>query len=246
VLISVTAVLVTSAAPTTATPIIDSVFSFSDRWGPNSLPSAPEGDYVQLGAFIAGASTSDPLASLQVQATQRASTVPLIYNPSTAPIYADPLYAALIPFAGAMAAIGWTITATDSTGTSAPAFTIPFNPVLLPFASNVAVSDLTPTPTVSWALPDLSGFAVDGIELRVIDARTESQRFLASLPPDSTSFSVPAGILSPGESYVHRVILNAPSARSNAFSQATSVPEPERLALVLAALGGAVLARRLR
>lgn len=243
ILISVTAVLAAMAAPAHAAPI----FSFhgvdTSRLGPNSLSSAPEGDFLVISAGIQAASTPDPISSLSVVATQGPSTLPLDYFPFTAPI-SGPLYLGFFPFAGAVTGIGWTIAATDSLGTSS-VFAGPIaNPVLLPLVTGITVSDTSTTPTVSWTLPNLTGLSVDVVELRIIDANSEVHLFNANLSATATSSTVPGGVLAFGQSYIYRVILRDEGGRtaSAAFSGLTTVPEPGTLALmlaVLASIGGA-------
>jgi hypothetical protein len=236
------------AAPASAGPIITSTVHLTDRFTPNPLSSLPDGDFVQVGATVAGSSTSDPFASLSVVATQGASTLTLPFFPFTAPIVTDPAYVAFIPYAGAPLG-SWSITATDSTGSSAPVLSPPIAaPQLLPFVTGITVSDNTSTPTVSWTLPDLTGFDVDFTRIRVIDFSTEVQVFAALLPTTTTSFAVPAGILQPGRSYIYRVSLEDFEVdafgthlenRSNAFSGVVQVvPEPATCTLALVGLAG--------
>jgi hypothetical protein len=243
----VSTVLVAGAAPVGATPIISFVYGHTVRNAPNPL-SIPDGDFLELGAGISSSSTPDPISSLSVQATQGLLTLPLNYNPRTAALF-DPLFNRYIPLAEARPEIGWTITATDSTGTTDPTFTEGIaNPVLLPFVTGITVSDSSTTPTVSWTLPDLTGFSVDEIRLRIIDASTEANLFESTpLPIATTSFMVPNGILTSGKSYVYRVILDQNFEWSSTFSGVTRVPEPGALVVVLAALasiGGARLLTR--
>jgi len=243
------AVLAAAAAPVGAAPIISFSDFYTDRYAANPLSSLPDGDFVQINAGIASASTPDPVSSLSVAATQGSLTVPLNYFPFTGSIF-DPLFSQWISFAQAETGIGWTITATDSTGTSAPVFTPAIAaPVLLPYATDVTVSDTSTTPTVSWTLPDLTGFSVDLVRFRIIDASSEALLTNETLSPAATSFMVPDGILAPGESYIYRVILvdqaNTIENSSNAFSSVTTtVPEPGTLTLLLAALTGFGAARR--
>jgi hypothetical protein len=258
-LILVSVVLAAVATPVGAVPVISTTLYLTDRFASNPLASLPDGDFAQISASISGVSTLDPFASLSVEATQGPFTEPLNYFPFTAPIVVDPVYLAFIPFAGAPTG-SWSITATDSTGTSAPALTPPIaNPALIPFVTGITVSNTSTTPTVSWTLPNLTGFDVDQARIRVIDATTEVQLFQTALPTATTSFTVPGGILTPGGSYIYRVSLEDLELdafglhvenRSNAFSDVSQpVPEPATLTLMLTALtsiGGIRLFTRTR
>jgi hypothetical protein len=231
-------------------PVITLNEFYTDRYAPHPLSHSPVGDFVRVLAGIDRASTTDPLSSLSVQATQGSLLLNLNYFPYS-DLILDPLYLVYMPFAGAETGVGWTITASDSTGTSAPVFTPAIGaPVLLPFVTNIAVSDTSATPTVSWTLPDLTGFSVDLIRLRIVDVSTELQLTNFALPASSTSFTVPDGILVSGKSYIYRVILFDQAVglgtenRSNAFSGITTVPEPGTGMLLLAALIGLVGAPR--
>ena len=240
------AVLAALAAPAGAAPIIFQADALRTNFAPNSLATIPEGDFVQLFAGIHGASTPDPISSLSVQATQGSLTVPLTFA-STFDLYlrnGEAPYIAFIPFAGAPTG-SWSITATDSTGTSLPLGTVPiFVPQLVPFVTAIRVSDTSTTPTVSWTLPDLTGFDVDQTLVAILDATTERYLFATYLPTATTSFAVPGGILTPGGSYLYSVGLEdqhsfaGPAENSSAaFSGVTRVPEPGILTLMLAALG---------
>ena len=194
--------------PAGAAPTIGTVGYFTDRFAPNPLASLPDGNFAQITATVF---TSDPLASLTVVATRGTSTVALPYFPYTAPILFGPMYTTFIPFTIGDPTEPWTITATDSTGTSVPVITDPiFNPQLIPFVTAVTVSDHSTTPLVSWSEPDLTGFDVDDVDIRIIDNISEFQVFQTTSFLGNTSFPVPAGILQPGRSYIYRISLRGP------------------------------------
>jgi hypothetical protein len=232
-----------------ALPQISFDASFTFRAAPNPLSTLPAGDFVEIGAGISAGSTPDPISSVQLEATQGTLTVPLSYSAETAPLDFAPAYFANIPFAGAPLG-SWSITATDSTGTSAPVFTPALaNPQLLPFITDITVSDSSTTPTVTWTTPDLAGFDVDETSIRLIDAYSQVHLYDFGLGPPTAamSFKVPDGLLTPGGSYIYMVILTDREADSlenwsSSFSPVTRVPEPTSLTLMLATLasiGGA-------
>jgi hypothetical protein len=249
-LILVSAVLAAMAAPARATPSLEYWDAFTWRRGPNPLPSFSEGEFLVIWANVLGSSTPDPVSNLSVKATQGLLTVPLSYAPEFALVPGENVYIASIPLAGADTRTAWNITATDSTGTSAPFFTPGIlNPMLLPLVTGITVSDAGTTPTVSWTLPNLTGFSVDNIRLWVIDANSEG--ILLNnivVPAATTSVTVPGGLLTLGGSYFYAVGLedSYPGGTaenvSDTFSGVTRVPEPGALMLMLAALasiGGA-------
>jgi hypothetical protein len=190
--------------------VVSSSFFYTANFAPNGLVSQPEGAFVFVGAIVNPASTSDPISSLSVVGKQGSLTQPLSFNPYVQTRYPG-LYQALMPLAGAVTGVGWSITATDGTGSSAPSVTAPIsNPVVLPFVADISVSDASTTPTVSWTLPDLTTYSVDSVFVRIIDANTENQLFFqAELggSPLATSLEVPDGILQPGQTYIYRVSL---------------------------------------
>jgi hypothetical protein len=253
-LILVAAVLVAMAAPAGASPIIvsqppNAPEAARTNFAPNSLATFPEGDFLSLYAAIRNPSTPDPISSLSVQATQGSLTVPLTFASTYGLVLegGNAPYTAFIPFAGVPTG-SWTITATDSTGTSEPALTPAIaNPQLLPFVTNITVSDTSAAPTVSWSLPDLTGFDVDRTILYIQDGTTEHFLFGWDLTTATTSFAVPRGFLVPGRSYLYAVELEDSHSgtfaghtenSSFAFSGVTRVPEPAILMLLLAALAG--------
>jgi hypothetical protein len=239
---SATAVLAAMTAPVGAAPIITGADSFTAHRA-SGLSSLPAGDFVQIYVGIDAASTPDPLSTLSVVATRGPLSVPLNHFPQWDPIFGRGNYVADTPFADPDGS--WSITATDSTGTSAPVLIrANANPQLLPFVTGITVSDTSTTPTVTWTLPDLTGFDVDRASFRIIDANTEVQLFTDSFPTATTSFNVPAPFLVQGRSYIYAVVLQdldidgSFENSSTVFSGVTRVPEPAILMLMLAALAG--------
>ena len=123
----------------------------------------------------------------------------------------------------------WEIIPTDSTGIGHSAFTnsIP-EPEFVPLVENLKVGGTPVGRSVSWVLPNLDGFNVDTVFVRVIESISGNQVYNSPpLPFQTTSFELPAGELKYGVAYVYRIMLNDfegvdpdvyPENRSNTFS----------------------------
>ena len=80
------------------------------------------------------------------------------------------------------------------------------NPQLLPFVQNLQVVGTGPTPTVTWSLPDLTGFDVELLRFRVYNDVTNDVLFNLALPSlATTAFTIPDGLLFPGVPYAFSV-----------------------------------------
>jgi hypothetical protein len=83
----------------------------------------------------------------------------------------------------------------------------------VPLVKDVRVAGKGAMPRVSWALPDLGGRAIGRIRVVVrgeprVHGRFMSQLYSSdSLPAATTSFTIPQGVLKPGERYVFQVTL---------------------------------------
>jgi hypothetical protein len=206
-----------SAASTASALQVANTFSIRDHVGPNTVGSIP-GDRLVLGAVdVTPAGPPTTAAAVQGDRTLALSFIPLTLFPNQ--------YVASIAYDPALTG-AWTIDATRDTETaSATTNAIP-NPQLLPLVNELrVVADVDPlTPTVTWELPELSGFDVTRIRIRVVDAFNGNQLVqLAPLAPTATSVHIPPATLHPGRAYVFRVMLEDVSAgflqnRSNTFS----------------------------
>ena len=245
------AVFASAAALSTgaySAPIVTFLGYYTDRYAPNSVPTfatAIVGNYAQWDVQL---TSSDPANAVSVIAT-RPGNIQFNLFFLGSPIFSDYLFSRRsVPFteqgllAFAASSPPWGFVATDTSGSASGFFPTIQDPELLPFAFDVEASDHGTTPTITWSLPNLSGFDVDRIRLRAIDAANGSQIFQTNLAAEATSFTLPAGVLLAGHSYYYRVILEdlnngSPENRSNAFSAVgTAVPEPGSLGLLALAL----------
>lgn len=237
-------------APSVAAPIINTVFFSTERREANSIPGwttlPSQQERTTWGLNV---TTSGSCAGVSAVVSRPGNTsFNLVLD--TSPIFSNcDLGRLSIPFGSTAAMLAfasqtnpWSYTVTDSTGTVTGFFPLIAEAEALPFVQNIAVSDSSATPTVSWDLPDLTGFDVDRVELRAIDAASTQQIFRVNLAANATSFQLPTGALLLDHSYYYRVVLTdlengGLENRSYAFSDAAvRVPEPGSLALFGAAL----------
>ena len=249
---SFVSLLVASAATAaSAAPVIQSPQFYTDRWAASAAFPTLNGDYLHLFTQVI---SPDLPADVSAVATQGALVRPL--NFFTGPIFAEKNFERFLTNTALTGA--WDLAVTDTSGTATGSFAAIADPQFLPLMQNVQVVANGTTPTVTWTLPDLSGFDVDAIRVRAVVSATASQIFeSALLPTSTTSFTLPAGVLSLGTGYEFRVLLDDFAGgrlenRSNTFSSiyvaAAPIPEPETYALMLAGLGvlGAAARRRRR
>jgi hypothetical protein len=117
------------------------------------------------------------------------------------------------------------------------------NPQLVPLAESLQVLGGGATPTITWSLPDLTGFDVDFLRFRVYDDSSNDIILNTVLPLATTGFAIPVGLLGPGVPYIFSVNLNdGDENASTAYTQsAYFAPEPGTgvlLGLGLAGLAG--------
>lgn len=242
-----------AVAPSVAAPVVNSAAFAVDRRAPNTVPGFT-GVLREQTLWSMFVSTAGPCSGVSV-VVSRAGNTSFNLNLDTGPIFpACNLSQDSIPFGSTASLLSfagqtnpWSYTVTDSSGSVSGLFPLIANPQALPFAQDILVSDASTTPTVSWTLPDLTGFDVDRVRVRVIDTDTRTQIFQANLAANATSYTFAPGVLQLGGSYFYRVTIDdlengLLENRSNAFSAvATRVPEPGSLALfgiALAAFAG--------
>ena len=245
--------------PAHAAPVITFLGHYTDRYAPNSVPNFATAVVANHAQWDVQLISSDPANAVNVIATRPGGIqFNLLFQGS--PIFSNYLFSrrsvpfseqGLLAFAASLPP--WGFVATDTSGSVSGFFPTIEDPELLPFASDVQVSDHGATPTITWSLPNLSGFDIDRIRLRAIDAASGAQIFQTNLMADATSFTLPGGALLAGRSYFYRVILEDLNNglienRSNAFSAAATtvtVPEPGTLGLIaVTLLAGALRIRR--
>jgi hypothetical protein len=109
----------------------------------------------------------------------------------------------------------------------------------VPLAKDVRVAGKGAMPRVSWKLPELGGRAIARIRVVVRGEPRVHGRFMSTLytsddlPPTATSFTIPQGVLKPGERYVFQVSLEDMEGseirnRSMSFSEPYAVPGAKR------------------
>jgi len=224
----------------TAQPAIQAPAFYTDRWGPSVAFPTLNGDYLHLFATVLSPDQPNQVTAV---ATQGAIVRNMAFF--SGPIFAEKNFESYLTNTSLTGP--WNLTVTDTHGSTNGSFAAIADPEFLPLMQNVQVSGAGTTPTVSWTLPNLSGFDVDAIRVRAVIAGTGVQIFQSALLPTTTSsFSFQSGVLALGETYEFRILLEdfvgqMEENRSNTFSPlltttVAAVPEPESWALLLGGL----------
>ena len=203
---------------------VASPFSLRDNVGPNAVGSVP-GDRLVFGATdVTPSGAPTAVTATQGQTTVQLSFIPVALFPNQ--------YVVNMPFDPSLTA-AWTLNATRGTETASAVTNAIPHPRLVPLVNNLRVDGAQSgslTPTLTWELPDLTGFNITRIRIRVIDAFNGNQLAqLAPLPPTATSVTIPTGTLAPTRAFVFRVMLDDVSEgflqnRSNTFSAPYVLP----------------------
>jgi len=215
----------------TAQPAIQAPAFYTDRWGPSVAFPTLNGDYLHLFATVLSPDQPNQVTAV---ATQGAIVRNMAFF--SGPIFAEKNFESYLTNTSLTGP--WNLTVTDTHGSTNGSFAAIADPEFLPLMQNVQVSGAGTTPTVSWTLPNLSGFDVDAIRVRAVIAGTGVQIFQSALLPTTTSsFSFQSGVLALGETYEFRILLEdfvgqMEENRSNTFSPlltttVAAVPEPE-------------------
>jgi hypothetical protein len=201
-----------------ALPTVVLTGQYTDRYRPTLTNTViPPGDNLQIYAAI---NTTDPPGSptIAVTAKQGDRIVPLNHFPS--PFTPDNFYWSFIDFDPNLTGV-WEIIPTDSTGTGPSAFADALaEPELLPYVETITPQGSPRGTSVEWTLPDLTGFDVDEVHVRIVQVTPRSEVFSSdSLPIDTTSFEPPSGIFQYGVEYVYNISLINSENRSGVQSQ---------------------------
>jgi hypothetical protein len=168
----------------------------------------PVGDKVEIDVFL---DSGDPIASptISVEATQGGTTLTLDALAPGHPLYKGKyVYYKFVDFDPGLLG-SWEIVPTDSTGIGTSVSTNPIpDPEFLPLVEDITVQGTTLGARVSWTLPNLVGFDVDGTFVRIIEAISGTHMWISdALPVQTTSFVAPASEFQPGVDYVYHVSL---------------------------------------
>jgi len=207
-----------------AVPVVLGSGHHTDRYAPHSVPGWPQGDVVQISL---GLNSTDPPGSqsIVVNAHQGATTLALDWYSLPTTIYPTPhLYYKFFELNPALTG-PWEIIPTDSTGTGPSSFTNAIlAPEFLPVPEGITVQGTPVGASVKWTLPDLTGFDVEYVQVRIIQVSPLAEVFMSNfLPVHTTSFAAPPGLLHVGVEYVYQVSLEDVEGayeenRSNALS----------------------------
>jgi hypothetical protein len=199
----VSAVAVLAANPSLASPItVSGTFEFIDRRSSNDAGLAA-GTFVQFGANTV---IPNGLNGTTATATSATRTINLLgFNEGIN----SNLFSASVAN-NAVDRQSWTLNFTNPNATPAVAQTpaILNNPAPLPFVTNVTVSGTGLTPVLAWTN---TASALDAVAIRIRDngvtAAINGGNFSSSVialnyfAPTTTSYQVPAGLLTPGHLY---------------------------------------------
>ena len=232
----------------TAAPVIIRTDLFTDVISANATFGVAAGNYLQLDSTASSPFLPSQMTAVAVNVLDPSISRSL--NFYTGPIFAEKNFNRFLTNLSLTSA--WNLHVSDPSGTTSGVIDAIAEPELLPLLLNLHVVQDGSTPLVAWDLPNLSGFDADRTRVRVTDAASGVQIFQSgALAVSATSFMIPGGVLSVGETYEFRVLLedlegaSGLENRSNTFSGlVTLVPEPGILTLLGLAVAGMAAMRR--
>jgi len=152
----------------TALPTIESTEFFTDRWAPSVAFPTRNGDYLHLSTVVVSPDAPEQVSAV---ATQGALVRPLTFF--SGPIFAEKNFETFLSNLTLTGA--WNLTVSDTSGSTNGTFAAIADPEFLPLLQSVQVVGSDTTPTITWTLPDLTGFDVDSIRVRAVVAATGEQ-----------------------------------------------------------------------
>src|SRR2546427_7857267 len=198
-----------AAGSATAAPSITSTFLYTENRQENNV-GLGSGHRLILGAFIAD-QLGVPTNIASVTATPLSPEQPTFQLTffNDGPLFTG-IYSAAPVYTGQLGA--WVITVTNNQGETAQAVTYVLDkPRVIPFAQNVQFSSNSATPTLTWAPvlfddADPTTLRVPVTQYRVRIATGPNGEFFESGPLASPSFTVPAEVLSLGQTVFFRIM----------------------------------------
>ncbi|HJQ81658.1 MAG TPA: hypothetical protein VJ828_16970 [Lacipirellulaceae bacterium] len=217
------------ASRSAALPVVENTAQYTDRFLPTlPNPLIPPGDNLQIFAVI---ETTDPPGSPTIAVTAKQGDTILTLDRFETPTTPPNFYWKFIDFDPSLTG-AWEIIPTDSTGTGPSAFTDALaEPELLPFVESITPQGSPLGASVEWTLPDLTGFDVESVQVRIVQVTPRSEVFVVDfLPVDTTSFEPPSGVLQYGVEYVYNVGLYDVEG-ANTENRSVAQSQPFRYAL---------------
>jgi hypothetical protein len=189
-----------------ALPTVIATGQYTDRFLPTLTDTViPPGENIQVYALI---ETTDPEGSATIAVTAKQGDSILTLNHFESLSAPPNLYWGFVNFDPSL--IGaWEITPTDSTGTGPSAFTYALSePELLPFVESITPQGSPVGASVEWTLPDLTGFDIDSVHVRIVQVTPREEVFSSDdLPVYTTRFEPPSGVFQYGVEYVYGISL---------------------------------------